>query len=151
MAKKSEGTIKAKTIFEHLSGIKEKKIPWESLSEVDKKSFSPFKINRFLSMNIELLPIVDLLQKYTVNKNVTPREVYKLYLDILPKKKSFDKYIKGPTESKYNTELLKYLSNWYKVSYREIEDYLELLPTDEVTSILKKYGLTEKQIKGLMK
>jgi hypothetical protein len=49
MAKKSENTgIKARTIFEHLSGIKEKKHSWESLSEMDKKSFSPFIINRLI-------------------------------------------------------------------------------------------------------
>ena len=42
MAKKSTNTVKAKTIFQHLSGIKEKKESWESLSEMDKKSFTPF-------------------------------------------------------------------------------------------------------------
>ena len=42
---------KAKTIFQHLSGIKEKKVEWNSLSDMDKKTFSPFIINRWLSMN----------------------------------------------------------------------------------------------------
>ena len=35
---------KAKTIFEHLAGIKEKKVSWNSLSDMDKKTFSPFII-----------------------------------------------------------------------------------------------------------
>ena len=150
MAKKSENTVKAKTIFQHLSGIKEKKEAWESLSDSDKKSFSPFIINRWLSMNMELLPIINILQKYTIGL-LKPREVYKLYLDFLPKEKTFDKYIKGKKENKYNEGLLQYLSKWYGVSQREVIDYLEMLPKDEVTMILKKYGLTDKEIKGLLK
>ena len=151
MAKKSENTgIKARTIFEHLSGIKEKKESWESLSEMDKKSFTPFIINRWLSMNLDLLPIINILQKYTIGL-LSPKEVYKLYLDFLPKQKTFDKYIKGKKEGKYNTELLQYLSNWYGVSNREVEDYLEILSKEQVIEILMKYGLTDKESKKLLK
>ena len=54
MAKtKTENSVKAKSLFEHLSGIKEKKVKWDTLSEMDKKSFEPYMINRFLSMNID--------------------------------------------------------------------------------------------------
>jgi len=113
----SEKKTKAKTIFEHLSGIKEKKVPWKSLSDMDKKSFTPFLINRWLSMNMALLPIVNVLQKYTIGI-LSPKDVYNLYLDFLPKKKSFDKYVKGKKEGKYNKELLGYLSSWYGVSQR---------------------------------
>ena len=141
---------KAKSIFDHLSGIKEKKTSWESLTDMDKKSFSPFIINRWLSMNLDLLPIINILQKYTIGL-LSPKEVYKLYLDFLPKKKTFDKYVKGKKEGKYNKELLQYLSKWYGVSYREVQDYLEILPKQEVLDILKKYGLTEKEAKTLLK
>jgi len=150
MAKKSDTSVKAKTIFQHLSGIKEKKESWESLSEMDKKSFTPFIINRWLSMNMDLLPIVNILQKYTIGL-LSPKEVYKLYLDFLPKQKTFDKYIKGKKEGKYNKELLEYLSKWYGVSQREVSDYLDLLQNNEVINILKKYGLTEKEAKKLLK
>jgi len=141
---------KAKSIFDHLSGIKEKKTSWESLTDMDKKSFSPFIINRWLSMNLDLLPIINILQKYTIGL-LSPKEVYKLYLDFLPKKKTFDKYVKGKKEGKYNKELLQYLSKWYGVSYREVQNYLEILPKQEVLDILKKYGLTEKEAKNLLK
>lgn len=151
MAKKSTNTgVKAKSIFDHLSGIKEKKVAWESLSEMDKKSFSPFIINRWLSMNMDLLPIVNILQKYTIGL-LSSRDVYKVYLDFLPKQKTFDKYIKGKSEGKHNKELLKYLSMWYGVSERECIEYLELLPKEEVMKIVMKYGLTEKQTKKLLK
>jgi len=72
-------------------------------------------------------------------------------LDFLPKKKSFDKYVKGKKEGKYNKELLGYLSSWYGVSQREVIDYLELLPKEDTIKILMKYGLTEKEAKKLLK
>mgnify|MGYP001415433901 FL=1 len=150
MAKKSENTVKAKSIFQHLSGIKEKKESWTSLSDMDKKSFSPFIINRWLSMNLDLLPIVNILQKYTIGF-LSARDVYKVYLDFLPKKKTFDKYIKGSKSSKYNKEVLEYLSKWYGVSQREVTEYLEILPKGDVMDILMKYGLTEKESKKLLK
>ena len=141
---------KAKTIFQHLSGIKEKKVEWNSLSDMDKKTFSPFIINRWLSMNLDLLPIINVLQKYTIGL-LSARDVYKVYLDFLPKRKTFDKYIKGKKEGKHNKELLSYLSNWYGVSQREVTEYLDILPKDEVIKILMKYGLTEIQSKKLLK
>lgn len=150
MAIKSENTVKAKTIFQHLSGIKEKKESWTSLSDMDKKSFSPFIINRWLSMNLDLLPIVNILQKYTIGF-LSARDVYKVYLDFLPKKKTFDKYIKGSKSSKYNKDVLEYLSKWYGVSQREVTDYLEILSNDDVINILMKYGLTEKESKKILK
>lgn len=150
MAKKSENTVKAKTIFQHLSGIKEKKESWISLSDMDKKSFSPFIINRWLSMNMGLLPIVNILQKYTIGF-LSARDVYKVYLDFLPKQKTFDKYIKGSKSSKYNKDVLEYLSKWYGVSQREVTDYLEILSKDDVINILTKYGLTDKEAKKLLK
>ena len=150
MAKKSTNTVKAKTIFQHLSGIKEKKESWESLSEMDKKSFTPFIINRWLSMNMGLLPIINVLQKYTIGL-LSARDVYKVYLDFLPKQKTFDKYIKGNKSGKYNKECLEYLSKWYGVSQREVMDYLDILSKDDVTNILMKYGLTEKEAKKLLK
>jgi hypothetical protein len=141
---------KAKTIFQHLSGIKEKKESWESLSDMDKKSFTPFMINRWLSMNLDLLPIVNELQKYTIG-TLSARDTYKLYLDFLPKRKTFDKYIKGKKTSKYGKDVLTYLSDWYGVSQREVADYLDILSKDEIIGILMKYGLTDKEAKKLLK
>ena len=143
-------TVKAKTIFQHLSGIKEKKQSWESLSEMDKKSFSPFIINRWLSMNMDLLPVINELQQYTIG-TLKPKDVYKLYLDFLPKKKTFDKYIKGKKADKYNKEMLGYLSQWYGVSQSEVKQYLEILSNDQVVDILMKYGKTKKEAKKLLK
>jgi len=141
---------KSKTLFQHLSGIKEKKEPWESLSVMDRKSFEPFMVNRFLSMNMGLLELVNELQKYTIGQ-LNPKDVYKLYLDVLPKKKSFDKYVKGSKESKHHEKVVDYLSRYFEVSTREVLDYLEILSKDEVTTIIQKFGVDKKEIKKWLK
>ena len=96
---------KPKTIFDHLAGITHKKTKWDDLTEADQKSFSPYLINRWLSMAPELIEIVDMFQHYTIGP-LTKEHVYKLYYDILPKGKFFNKYIKGKKSNKYNTELV---------------------------------------------
>lgn len=143
-------TKKAKTLFQHLSGIKEKKTPWESLSVMDTKSFEPFMVNRFLSMNMGLLELVNELQKYTIGQ-LSPKMVYKLYLDVLPKKRSFDKYVKSSGSDKYNEKVLDYLSRYFEVSRREVKDYLDILTKDEVMEIVQKFGVNKKEIKKWLK
>ena len=143
-------TKKAKTLFQHLSGLKESKTPWDSLSVMDKKTFEPFMVNRFLSMNMGLLELVNELQKFTIGQ-LSPRDVYKMYLDFLPKRRSFDKYIKGKKDDKYNSNVLEYLAKYYQVSQREVRDYLEILSKDDITEILLKYGLDKKEIKKWLK
>ena len=141
---------KTKTIFEHISGIKEKKVPWNTLSDMDKKTFSPFIVNRWLSMNLNLIELVNELQKHTIGQ-LKPRDVYKLYFDVLPQKKTWDKYIKGKKESKYDENVLKYLSKYYEVSQREVIGYLDILTKDEITEIIKKNGIEDKEIKKWLK
>jgi hypothetical protein len=151
MAKKSdENVVKAKSLFDHLGGITYKKEKWESLSEMDKKSFEMYMVNRFLSMNLDYLELVNEIQRYT-NGQLKPRELYKVYLDTLPKKKSFDKYVKGKSESKWDKNVIKYLCQYYQVSSREVEDYLEILSKDEVLTIIQKYGIKKEEIQKWLK
>jgi hypothetical protein len=106
MAKKSsENVVKAKSLFDHLGGITFKKDKWESLSDMDKKSFDMYMVNRFLSMDMGYVELVNEIQQYT-NGQLKNRELYKVYLDVLPKKKSFSKYIKGSGDSKWNKNIV---------------------------------------------
>lgn len=146
-------TIKAKSLFDHLSGITDKKVSWESLSEVDRKSFSPYMVNRFLSMNMNFIELVNEFQKYTIGE-LSNREVYKLYLELLPKQKQFNKYIKASKADKYQTELVELLSKHFLISEKESLEALDmyhetsLLPLKD---ILKKYGKTDKEVTALLK
>ena len=141
---------KPATIFDHLANITHKKVPWESLTEADQKSFSPYLINRWLSMNPDLIEIVDMFQQYTIGP-LSKKHVYQLYLDFLPKAKMFAKYIKGKKMNKYNKSLVKIIANHYQIALIEAEQYIDLMEQDEITDLLKKYGKQEKEIKGLLK
>ena len=41
-----------------------------------------------------------------------------------------------------------YLSKYYEVSQREVIGYLDILTKDEITEIIKKYGIEDKEIKN---
>ena len=78
---------KPATIFDHLANITWKKTNWNKLDEASQKSFSPYLINRWLSMNPNYIEIVDMFQQYTIGP-LSKKHVYQLYLDFLPKQKS---------------------------------------------------------------
>ena len=146
-------STKPATIFDHLSHITEKKTPWDKLSEADQKSFSPYLINRWLSMNMDLIEIVDMFQQYTIGE-LDRKHVYQLYQELLPKRKMYNKYIKAKDSDKYNKELLEFVAKHYQISIREATEYVAMmLNTDKelVVDILRKYGKTDKEIKSLMK
>ena len=145
--------LKAKNIFEHISGITDKKTPWDVLSDVDKKSFTPYIINRWLSMNIDFIELVNELQRYTIG-GVSAEETYKLYYDILPKQKQFNKYIKGKKADKYNPALVELLSMHFLVSEKEAMEYIDMYQETSLNTlkeIIKKYGKTDKEVDKLLK
>ena len=107
-------------------------------------------VNRFLSMGADNVEIVNIINQYT-NGQLTPREVYKFYLDILPKKKSFNQYIKGKSEDKWHENVIQYFCKYYEVSSREVLDYLDILTKDEIKSIIVKYGVDPKEIDKWLK
>ena len=143
-------TNKPATLFDHLANITWKKKPWSELSELDQKSFTPYLINRWLSMNPDYIEIVDMFQQYTIGP-LSKKHVYQLYLDFLPKQKTFNKYIKGKKQDKYNKELVKLIADHFQTARSEAEEYIGLLEKEQISSILKKYGKNEKEIKGLLK
>jgi dsDNA-binding SOS-regulon protein len=153
MSKPKAVVTGAASIFDHMSGLTDKKKPWGNLNEVDKKSFTPFIVNRWLSMNMDFIDIVNELQRYTIGQ-VSPAETYKLYFDILPKQKQFNKYIKGTKSDKYNQNLVELLSQHFLVSEKEAKEYIDIyLDTnvEELKLIIKKYGKTDKEVTTLMK
>ena len=149
---KSTGTGAA-SIFDHMSNLTDKKRPWHSISSADQKSFTPFIINRWLSMNMDFIEVVNELQRYTIGQ-LSPAETYKLYYEFLPKQRQFNKYIKGKKADKYSTELVELLSQHFCVSEKEATEYIELLESTnvgEIRSIVKLYGKSDKEIDNLLK
>ena len=138
------------TIFNWINEILVSKKHWNDFTEDEQKKFSPFIINRWLSMDKDFLEIVNFFQKYSIG-TLEPREVYKWYCDMLPKGKRFNKYIKGKKDKKYNTELIDIMVMHFECSKSQVKDYLDLIHKNELIEILEKYGMNEKTIKRLLK
>ena len=138
------------TIIDWMNQLLVHKKHWNDFTEDEQKKFSPFIINRWLSMDKDFLEIVNYFQKYSIG-TLEPREVYKWYCDMLPRGKRFNKYIKGKKDKKYNTELIDIMVQHFECSKSQVKDYLDLIAKDELIDILEKYGMNEKTIKRLLK
>jgi len=138
------------TIFDWVNQILVHKKHWNDFTVDEQKKFSPFIINRWLSMEPEFIEIVNYFQKLAIG-TLEPREVYKWYCEILPKGKRFNKYIKGKKDKKYDPELLSLLTHHFECSKVEVKQHLKLIDKLELKEILEKYGKDEKTIKRLLK
>jgi hypothetical protein len=144
----SEEKKKAATMFDFIDGVTHKKKDWSKWSEMDQKAFSPFMMNRFLSMRMELTELINEFQTYTIGL-LRPKETYRLYHEILPNNKAFAKYIKGKSEDKYEKGLVDQIAEHYQVSKTEATDYLDLMDKMQCERILTMYGYSEGEKKKL--
>ena len=123
---------------------------WNEISDDDKKSWSNFMVNRFLSMKPDWIEFVNEVQKYPLQ----PKELYKVYIDMLPKKKQWLKYIKGDKKMKYPKWVYETVSKHLQCSVREANDAVEMYEISaggqaELADILSKYGIEQKEIRKL--
>ena len=128
------------TIFDWVNNILVSKKHWDEFTEDEQKKFSPFIIIRWLSMDIDLIEIVNIFQKYAIG-TLEPREVYKWYCAVLPKGKRFNKYIKGKRDKKYDKEMIDIISSHFEVSKQETKTYIDLLDKQQIKEIYKMYGV----------
>jgi hypothetical protein len=141
---------KGATIFDLISGLTDKKREWKKWSETDQKKFSPFIVNRWLSMRMELTELVNELQTYTIGL-LRPQETYRLYYELLPTNKSFAKYIKGKSEDKFDKDLITQLAEHYQISRAEAGDYADLMDKVALERIITMYGYSEAEKKRMLK
>ena len=146
----AEEKKKAATMFDFIDGVTHKKKEWSKWSDVDQKAFSPFMMNRFLSMRMELTELINELQTYTIGL-LRPQETYKLYHELLPNNKAFSKYIKGKSEDKYEKGLVEQVAEHYQVSKSEAADYVDLMDKTQCERILSMYGYSDGDKKKLLK
>lgn len=146
----AEEPRKPATMFDFIDGVTHKKKDWSKWTETDQKAFSPFMMNRFLSMRMELTELVNELQTYTIGL-LRPRETYRLYYELLPNNKAFAKYIKSKTEDRYEKGLVVQIAEHYQVSHAEAADYIDLLDKTQCERILTMYGYSEAEKKKLLK
>ena len=111
------------TVFDWVNNILVHKKHWDDFTEDEQKKFSPFIINRFLSMDKEFIEVVNMFQKYAIGV-LEPREVYKWYCEV---------------------------QKYFECSKLQVKQNLELISKDELIEILNKYGLEKKKIKRIIK
>jgi hypothetical protein len=146
--------VAAKKIFDHIAAITAEQDPkyFDKLSDEDIKSWSNFMINRFLSMKPEWVELIATLLPLT--QTLEPKEMYKLYISVIPKGKYFLKYIKGKTADKYEEFLIDLIKKDYQCSEKEALEYIEVLYStregrEHIKYTCEKYGTDKKQITKL--
>ena len=79
-------------LFDHIKWITEKQTKdyWDTLNDTERKRWSNYMINRFLSMKMDWISFVNEVQQY----NLKPKDLYRLYIDMLPKGKQWVRYVK---------------------------------------------------------
>ena len=143
-------TIKKKSLFDHVRQVTSVQNPnyWDEISEEDKKSWSNYMVNRFLSMKMDWIEVVNEFQKY----NLKPKELYKLYIYVLPKGKQWLRYVKGENDMSHPNWLVNIIVNHEKVSKKEAIEMIEMWYLTEggmleLGEICRKWGVEEKKIK----
>ena len=145
-------TVKKKSLFDHIKQITDVQNPnyWNDISDDDKKSWSNYMVNRFLSMKMDWVEFVNEVQRYPLQ----PKELYKVYTDILPKKRQWLKYVKGDKKMKYPKWVYEIVSKHLQCSLREAKEAVETYEMSyggqaELVDILVKYGKTEDECRKI--
>ena len=122
--------------FKILSYLSYDKVPYSKLTDAEIKSINVYMLHRYLSMSSEYCVFANEVQAIP---NLTPEQVYNIYLSLLPKVKKYFKYTKAASE-KIDKDKVSKLSLLLQVSQREANDYLTLLSNDQFQDILNSYG-----------
>ena len=122
--------------FKILSYLSYDKVPYSKLTDAEIKSINVYMLHRYLSMSSEYCVFANEVQAIP---NLTPEQVYNIYLSLLPKSKKYFKYTKAASE-KIDKDKVSKLSLLLQVSQREANDYLALLSNDQFQDILNSYG-----------
>ena len=144
--------VKKKSLFDHVNQVTAVQNPnyWEDISEEDKKTWSNYMVNRFLSMKSDWIDLVNEVQKYPLE----PKELYKVYTSILPKKKQWLRYVKGDKKMKYPKWVYEIVAKHLQCSMREANDAVEMYDISmggqaELADVLFKYGVEKREVRKL--
>ena len=135
------------TLFDWLKEITTNKTSWENFSEKDRESFNTFMINRYLSMNIDYIEIVNFVQKIPLTEK---EKYYTLYCQMIPKKNVFLKYIKSNKKTK-PPEVVEDVAKYYECSLGEADHYIDIIREPGVRNILWQMGIDQKEQDKLVK
>ena len=135
------------TIFDWLKEVTLTKKPWSSFTEDQQESFNSYMVHRFVSMYEGYTEVANYGQRIPYPEK---EKTYKYYCHMLPKKNVFLKYVKS-SRKRPSKDLLQHIADYYVISLGEAEDYVYILKKEGIEHILEKLGMSEKEMKKLLK
>ena len=137
--------LNPKNIFEWLEHLTYKKSSYNSFEEKSWENFNAYMVHRFVSMYEGYIDIANIAQRFHPTDK---KGIYNFYCEMLPKKKMFLRYIKSKIKISPK-EIKQYISNYYKCSLDEANEYITLLDKSDIKIIFDKLGVEIKLLKKL--
>jgi hypothetical protein len=139
----------AKTLFDHINSIyqDQRRDYFSTLDDSEKRTYSNYMVNRFLSMNLHQLPLVNEIQKY----NLPPEIHYLFYATTIPRGKQFNKYVKASRKKEHADWLVELVAKHFLVSKSEADGYIDIYYAQDksgLKSICELYGIEKKLLKS---
>lgn len=138
---------RTKNIFDWLNEITLHKTPAEEFADKDWEIFNSWLVHRFISMNVYYTELANYAQSLMPNNK---KQIYNFYKEMLPRRKSFFKYIKT-NKKQPNKELVEKMTSYFEIGSSDASTYIELMTKEDMTDILKGMGIEDKEIKKLLK
>lgn len=146
---------KALGLFDHINHIRKVQSEdyYDNLSDADRKSFNHFMILRMLSMDRSSIDSISSIAKYQTT--IPSRNFYSLCTAVTNKSNFYFPYIKSSAKS-FDTKLVELIAKKFEVSMTEAKEYCLIYMKNEtgineLRSICKGYGLTDKEVDQIMK
>jgi len=153
--KKKSEVKKSKNLFDHLNAIRTTKDPnyYISLSEREQKGFNHWSILNALSMDNNLIDLVAFLWQDGYYDVIPSPQFYQLLVELVPQTSQRLFWIKKTR--KRNQKLLKYIAEWFNISTREADEYLDIFMMNddgnkEIGNILEGFGLTDTEAEKVL-
>ena len=136
-----------KNIWGWLNEITLYKTPVHEISEESWNNFNSYMIHRYVSMDMNYIDVVNYIQKINPQSK---KQIYSIYREMIPKKKTYLKYIKNENKRNYQ-ELAEYVAEYLECSLGEADQYIDILQDTGVRSILWKMGIDDDETEKLIK
>jgi hypothetical protein len=130
-------------LFDYLKALTERNQNLDFDDEEIRKGYTPYMINRFISMSEIFVPVVNEINRYDVPKNVH----YRYFFSIMPKRKQYFKYIKKKKDLSLTEK--KVLANYFEVGLKEADEYIKLLDEEQIKEILDIFRYGKNKIAGV--
>lgn len=143
-----------KNLFSHLNAIYTDQSTeyWEKLTDKERKTYSTFLINRFISMNWDYVEIVNIFQQFA--GIVEGRDSYLFYSNILPRGRQYHKYIKP--RPKNDSWVVETVAKYFEINQDEAYSYIQLYKQtiegkEKLKKLLSLYGIDSRKINKAVK